>query len=301
MCVDLREPNKAVIVDAFPLPHMDELLSNLQGATVFSTIDLTSAYYQMPLHEDSRDLTAFITPDGLFSFRRVPCGLASVPSAFQKMMSIVLSGLPGVDDYLDDIIVHAHDMPAHDKALDTVLHRLKSAGLQLNDEKCRFRLPSLPFLGHVISADGLQPDPKRIQAISNVLAPTDASTLRAFLGLLSWYSKFLSNHATVVEPMRACLRSTHSAFQWTDEAQTSFENVKSMLLDSQALALFDPTLRTIVSTDASDYGLGGVLSQVGLDSIERTVAFASRTLSAAERKYATVEKEALACVWAVER
>lgn len=301
MCVDLREPNKAVIVDAFPLPHMDELLSNLKGATFFSTIDLTSAYYQMPLHENSRDLTAFITHDGLFRFCRVPYGLASAPSAFQKMMSIVLDGLSGVENYLDDIIIHGDDMPAHDKALEAVLHRLKSAGLQLNEEKCRYRQPKLPFLGHIVSADGLQPDPGRIQAVADAPAPSDASTLRSFLGLLSWYSKFLPNHATVVEPMRACLRSTDSAFQWTTEAQVSFETVKKMLVNSQALALFDPTLHTIVSTDASDYGLGGVLSQVGPDKIERTVAFASRTLSAAERKYATVEKEALACVWAVER
>lgn len=168
MCVDLREPNKAVIVDAFPLPHMDELLSNLKGATVFCTIDLTSAYYQMPLHENSRDLTAFITHDGLFRFCRVPYGLASAPAAFQKMMSIVLDGLSGVENYLDDIIIHGHDMPAHDKALEAVLHRLKSA-------------------------DGLQPDPGRIQAIADAPAPSDASTLRSFLGLLSWYSKFLPN------------------------------------------------------------------------------------------------------------
>ncbi|KAJ8353489.1 hypothetical protein SKAU_G00210560 [Synaphobranchus kaupii] len=292
MCVDLREPNKAVIIDAFPLPHMDELLSSLQGSTVFSSIDLANAYYQVPLSEESRDLTAFITHDGLFRFCRVPYGLASAPSAFQKMMSIVLADLPGVEYYIDDIIIHGSDMHTHDKVLTATLQRLNSAGLQLNDAKCRFRETSLPFLGHTVSADGLLPDAP---------APTDATTLRSFLGLLSWYSKFLHNHATVVEPMRVCLRQTDSAFEWTDEAQASFETVKQMLVNSQALALFDPSRHTIISTDASDYGLGAVMSQVGPDNVERTVAFASRTLSAAERKYAVVEKEALACVWAVER
>ncbi|KAJ8373726.1 hypothetical protein SKAU_G00043060 [Synaphobranchus kaupii] len=273
MCVDLREPNKAVIIDAFPLPHMDKLLSSLQGSTVFSSIDLANAYYQVPLSEESRDLTAFITHDGLFRFCRVPYGLASAPSAFQKMMSIVLADLPGVESYIDG----------------------------LNDDKCRFSETSLPFLGHTVSADGLLPDAVRIQAVVDAPAPTDATTLRSFLGLLSWYSKFLHNHATVVEPMRVCLRQTDSAFEWTDEAQASFETVKQMLVNSQALALFDPSRHTIISTDASDYGLGAVMSQVGPDNVERTVAFASRTLSAAERKYAVVEKEALACVWAVER
>ncbi|KAJ8336764.1 hypothetical protein SKAU_G00379840 [Synaphobranchus kaupii] len=192
-------------------------------------------------------------------------------------------------------------MHTHDKALTVTLQRLNSAGLQFNDDKCRFRETSLPFLGHTVSADGLLPDAVCIQAVIDAPAPTDATTLRSFLGLLSWYSWFLHNHATVVEPMRVCLRQTDSAFEWTDEAQASFETVKQMLVNSQALALFDPSRHTIISTDASDYGLGAVMSQVGPDNVERTVAFASRTLSAAERKYAVVEKEALACVWAVER
>ena len=301
MCVDLREPNKAVVIDSFPLPHMDELLSSLRGSTVFSSIDLATAYYQVPLAVQSRDLTAFITHDGLFRFCRVPYGLASAPAAFQKMMSIILADLPGVQYYIDDVIIHGRDMKTHDEALTATLQRLKAAGLQLNDDKCRFREPSLPFLGHTVSADGLLPDSARIQAIADAPTPTDATTLRSFLGLLSWYSKFLPNHATVVEPMRACLRDTDSAFEWTDEAQSSFEEVKRLLVASPALALFDPALHTIISTDASDYGLGAIMSQIGPDNIERTVAFASRTLSSAERKYAVVEKEALACVWAVER
>ena len=128
----------------------------------------------------------------------------------------------------DDVIVHGGDMRTHDEALTATLQRLTAAGLQLNDDKCRFCEPSLPFLGHTVSADGLLPDRARIQDIGDAPAPTDTTTLRSFLGLLSWYSKFLPNHATVVEPMRACLRQTlqtcqSTAFQWTDEAQFSFE------------------------------------------------------------------------------
>ncbi|KAJ8353392.1 hypothetical protein SKAU_G00209590 [Synaphobranchus kaupii] len=143
---------------------------------------------EVPLSEESRDLTAFITHDGLFRFCRVPYGLASAPSAFQKMMSIVLADLPGVEYYIDGIIMHGSDMHTHNKALTATLQHLNSAGLQLNDDKCRFRETSLPFLGHTVSADGLLPDAVRIQAIVDAPAPTDATTLRSFLGLLSWYT-----------------------------------------------------------------------------------------------------------------
>lgn len=134
----------------------------------------------------------------------------------------------------------------------------------------------------------------------NAPAPSDQSTLRSLLGLMSWYSKFIPDFATVVAPVRACLQAPNG-FSWSEEAERSLNKVKPLLANSPSLALFDPTMHTIVSTDASDYGLGGVLSQIGPDGIKHTVAFASCTLSAAERKYATVEKEALACVWAIER
>uniref|UniRef100_A0A1A8N061 Gypsy retrotransposon integrase-like protein 1 n=4 Tax=Nothobranchius TaxID=28779 RepID=A0A1A8N061_9TELE len=168
-----------------------------------------------------------------------------------------------------------------------------------NVEKCQFNQTSLRFLGHVISAQGLLPDGEHIKAITEAPAPSDAPTLRSFLGLTSWYAKFVDNYATLVEPMRECLRN--DTFHWTEAAQLSFEKVKSGIVNSAALTVFDPSLPTIVSTDASDYGLGAVLTQVHPDGIEKTVAFASRTLSTAERKYSVVEKEALACVWAVEK
>lgn len=300
MCTDLREPNKAVVTDCYPLPHVDELFASLQGAKMFSTIDLANAYYQLPLHEDSRDLTAFITHDGLFRFRRVPFGLASAPSAFQKMMADVLSGLPGVQNYLDDLIVYGNTPDEHDQHLTAVIQRLKEAGLVLNENKCHFKKTSLRFLGHTITADGILPDQDHIDAVLKAPPPSDAVALRSFLGLVSWYLKFLPNFATVVAPMRACA-SDKDKFTWTPAAQDSFEEVKQLLVNSPALALFDPSLRPVISTDASDYGLGAVFAQVQLDGTEKPVAFASRTLTETERKYSIVEKEALACVWATEK
>lgn len=300
MCTDLREPNKAVITDCYPLPHIDELFSSLRGATLFSTIDLANAYNQVPLHKDSRDITAFITHKGLFRFRRVPYGLASAPSAFQKMMATILEGVPGVQNYLDDLIVYGATTDEHDHTLHTVLQKLREAGLLLNNEKCHFRKTTLRYLGHVIAADGILPDQEHVNAVLQAPAPSDAAALRSFLGLASWYSKFIPNFATVVAPMRECVKDKET-FTWSESAQASFDEVKQLLVSSSALALYDPSLRSVISTDACDYGVGAVFAQIQPDGTEKPVAFASRTLTMAERKYSIVEKEALAWVWATEK
>ena len=300
VCVDMREPNKAVVPDSHPLPLIEDLLSELRGSVMFSTLDLKSAYHQLELHKDSRGLTAFITHEGLYQYCRVPYGLSSAPAAFQKMMKVILCGLQGVQCYLDDVIVYGSSQAAHDTYLQAVLHRVQDAGLKLNTEKCLFRQTALDFLGFRLSPDGLEPNDSHVTAILHAPAPTDAPSLRSFLGLSAWYSKFIPNYASVVEPMRALLRK-NTEFTWTEEAQQSFEQVKHLITSGTALKLFDPNKRTVVSTDASDYGLGAVLTQVNNAGEEETVAFASRSLSDAERKYSIVEKEALACVWAAEK
>ena len=300
MCVDLREPNKAVITDSHPLPLIEDILSELHGAVMFSTLDLKSAYHQLTLHEESRGLTAFITHEGLYQYCRVPYGLCSAPATFQKMMTQILSGLKGVQCYLDDVIIYGTSEAAHEVNLRAVLHRINNAGLQLNVDKCQLRQTTLTFLGQKIGPEGLLPDDSHVAAILNAPPPTDPTTLRSFLGLSAWYSKFVPNYATVVEPMRALLRKD-CPFQWNNTAQAALDRVKQLIVHSPALVLFDPSKPAIVSTDASDYGVGAVLTQLDSHGAEQTVAFASRSLSDAERKYSIVEKEALACVWAAEK
>ncbi|CAM5128261.1 unnamed protein product [Eretmochelys imbricata] len=250
---------------------------------MFSTLDLQSAYHQVMLHEDSRDLAAFITHEGLFCFKPVPYGLTSAPSAFQKMMSLILKNQQGVQCCLDDIIVFGNTSEEHDNIRQSVRNCISIAGLQLSRSKCKFRQSELSFLGHTVSQAGLKPDPDHILAISNAPPPTDLQTLRSFLGLTSWYAKFIPNYASVIEPLRELLRRS-STLVWTTDAQASFETVKDLIVHSPVLALFSPALPTIATTDASDYGLGAVLTQLHEDNTDRTVAFASRTLSNAERK-----------------
>ncbi|KFD60722.1 hypothetical protein M514_10072, partial [Trichuris suis] len=185
LCVDLREPNKAVIADCFPLPHIDDLLLKFQGSSVFSILDLKAAYRQLILHENSRDLTAFITHDGLYRFRRVPYGLSSAPSAFQKIMAEILHGLPGVVCYLDDIVVFGKSTEEHDRNLNTVFRRLQQYNVVLNESKCKLRQKELLFLGYKISAEGIRPDVSRITAFLEITSLKDTQQLRSFIGLLS--------------------------------------------------------------------------------------------------------------------
>ncbi|KAL6478460.1 hypothetical protein MHYP_G00142950 [Metynnis hypsauchen] len=228
MCIDLREPSKAIVPGSHPLPLIEDILSELHGSVMFSTLDLKRSYHQVPLHEDSRSLTAFITHDGLYHFCRIPYGLSSAPSAFQKMMTTVLSGLEGVQCYLDDVIVHGSSEANHNSSLHAVLHKINEAGLKLNKDKCKFWKTSLSFLGYRLSAEGLHPDEAHTAAILNAPSPTDATTSRSFLGLSAWSSKFIPAYATLVEPIRALLRKNNE-FQWTDAAQVSFNAVKQAI------------------------------------------------------------------------
>lgn len=238
--------------------------------------------------------------EGHFRFCRVPYGLASAPSAFQKMMAEILQVLPVVQNYLDDLIIYGKTPAEHDSNLKAVLQKLKTAGLVLNENKCNFIKTSLRLLGHIIKADRILPDKEHADVVLNAPPPTDAAALRSFLELVSWYSKFLPSFETIVASMRSCGSET-SSYAWTTEAQTSFEEIKQLLVNSPALALFNPNLHIVISTDVSDYRLGAVVAQVQSDGTKKPVAFASHTLSATKQKYSTIKKEALACVWATEK
>ena len=214
-------------------------------------------------------------------------------------MHEILADLPGAKCILDDVIVYGKTKQEHDRNLHGVLHKFLNVGLKLND-KCVFNVQTVEFFGHVLSPEGLSPHPKIKSAILDAPSPVDVNTLRSFLGLVGYYSKFCPDYATLVEPMRRLTRKD-TPFLWSDEAQASFEKVKTLIADHITLAYFDPNRTTIVTTDASSYGLGATLSQVTESGAVVIVCCASRTLSVHERKYSTGEREAFACVFACER
>uniref|UniRef100_A0A674D150 ribonuclease H n=1 Tax=Salmo trutta TaxID=8032 RepID=A0A674D150_SALTR len=298
-CVDLRAVNKAVVPDKYPLPTAEELTAQFHGSTIFTKLDLRQGYLQVPLHAASRDLTTFVTHAGVFRYTRMPFGLNSAPSCFQKVMSTILAGIPGVAVYLDDIVVHGPDLHIHDCRLHRVFSALLQNNLTLNGGKCTFAAPAVEFVGFRLSAKGIAPLMSNIEAVHRIPEPTSASQVASFLGMTAYYLRFLPHYSQTTAPLRQLLKKDEP-WAWTAACSDAVRSLKSQLSTAPVLAHFDPVCPTIVTCDASAGALGAVLSQLQ-NGIERPVAFASRALSPTEQRYSVGEREALACVWACER
>ena len=302
ICTDLSALNQNILVDCFPLPIIEELVHSMKDAKVFSTLDLKSAYNQVPLTDDCKDLTAFITADGLFRWRRIPFGLASAPSFFSKMMNSVLHECRSFCVwYLDDICVFGPDAKTHDKFLKLVIEKLDQVGLVLNYSKCKLRQSSVDFLGCCVSSEGITPLDDKVSAIASMECYT-VGDLQKFLGMTQYYARFVPNLSSMTKELRGMITKPESdTLSWTDKTRSDYNLVKQAMICSDVLVGFDSKLQTIVTTDASGVGLGAYLSQIQNDGSERIVAFASKSLSDTESAYSTLELEALSCVWAIER
>ena len=298
ICTDLRGPNSQIVPEVHPLPTIDDLERQLRG-TVYSRIDLKSAYFQLRLHEDSRDVTAFLTMDGLFRWKRVPMGLVSSGSAFQKLLGQLLHGLDGCGHYLDDILVSGRNQSEHDARLNAVMNRLREANITINMQKSVFSQEEIEFCGHRLSKDGVAPLHSAIRAVVEAPHPTGLKELRSFLGTTAWFSRFIPAYSTVVQPLTAMLRKD-VPFEWGTAAEHAFTEIKDLISSSPVMVPFSAGLETIVTSDASDRGAGAVLTQVQPGGEERPVAYWSRTFTDAETRYSVSEKEALSAVNAVE-
>ncbi|PAA56643.1 hypothetical protein BOX15_Mlig004385g26 [Macrostomum lignano] len=299
LCVDLRQVNKAVIADRYPVPSIEDLSASINGSKCFSKLDLRQGYQQIPLHPDSRGLTCFITDAGLYQFTVVPFGLSSSGAAFQRALQTVLRGAPGAINIVDDILVHGKDETEHDKNLREVLGRIHREGFTLNREKCKFRQASVDFFGLVISADGIKPTKCNVDAILRIPEPSTVAQIQSFLGAVNFLHKFIPHYSAIAEPLRQLLKKD-ADWHWGERERTAFRTLKSAVTSSPVLAHFDCQAETYVTCDASLDGLGAVLSQVQ-NGKEVPIAFASRALSPAEKRYSAGEREALACVWSIER
>ncbi|KAJ8353780.1 hypothetical protein SKAU_G00213470 [Synaphobranchus kaupii] len=289
------EPVNAAPLDFEP----EELTTHFYGSTVFTKLDLRQGYLQVPLHPASRDLTAFISHAGVFRYTRMPFGLSSAPSCFQKAMNTILAGIPGVAVYLDDIVVHAPDMSTHDERLHRVFVALLGNSLTLNSEKCSFAAAAINFVGFRLTAKGIAPLLSNVDAIHRIPEPTSASQMASFLGMTAYYLRFLPQYSQTTAPLRQLLKK-EEPWNWTAACSRAFHSLKTQLTTPPILAHFDPSSPTLVTCDASAGAVGAVLSQVQ-DGVERPVAFASRALNPTEQRYSVGEREALACVWACER
>jgi len=300
ICVDLTRLNQSVHRERHPLPAVDQVLAQVSGAKLFSKLDANSGFWQVPLSPESALLTTFITPYGRYCFHRLPFGISSAPEHFQRRMSELLDGIPGVVCMIDDTLIHGRTREEHDSRLKQVLQRLQEAGMTLNTEKCQFFRESVKFLGHVIGSSGIRPDPDNVEAIQKVQKPTNVGDVRRFLGMANQMSKFAPHLADITQPMRELLVKGNQ-WIWGEPQQTAFDKTKEVLTKSPVLVLFDPNLETTVSADASSFGLGAVLLQKQPTGALKPVAYISRSLTPTEQRYAQIEKEALAFTWACER
>lgn len=292
--------NSALEVDQYPLPKPEDLFATLAGGQKFTTLDLSQAYLQLGLEEESRKYSTINTHKGLYQFTRLPFGVASSPSIFQKTMDTILEGIPKAMCYIDDILITGDDDVEHLEILAKVLQRLAEHGIQIKLKKCKFMADSVEYLGHRIDAQGIHALPDKLEAISKAPVPKNVGELRSFLGLLNYYRKFLPNLATILNPLNELLQVKRK-WKWSKDCTVAFQKAKELLTTSNVLIHYDPTLPVRMAADASAYGIGAVISHVLLNGEEKPIAFASRTLSASERNYAQLEKEALALVFGVRR
>ncbi|CAG4987874.1 unnamed protein product [Colias eurytheme] len=301
VCVDYRQLNAVTIPDAYPMPRMDDLLHNAKPAPYMSTIDLRAGYWQISVKEEHRDKTAFVTPFGMYRFRRMPFGLRNAPATFQRMMDRFRISLSHIKlmVYLDDLIVMSSSFEDHLKDLQDVFNKLMEFNLTANREKCNFCCQRVKYLGHYITADGLQPDPDKVSAILDMPAPRNLKHLLSFVQMCSWYRRFIPAFAKIAEPLTR-LTKKNACWQWEEEQTKSFAKLRELLASSPVLAQADETKPYTIKTDASSYALGAVLVQ-GEGENEHPVEYASRLLNKAERNYSTTEREALAVVWAVNK
>ena len=265
-CIDYRKLNAVTKADTFPLPRIDDLLDQLGKSKYFSTLDLAAGYWQIPVHPDSQEKTAFVTHRGLYQFRVMPFGLRNAPAAFQRLMQHVLMDLnpdedpPFVDMYLDDVLIFSESLEEHIYHLHLVMDCLIDAGLKLNPSECHFVQKEVQYLGHIITPLGLKLNPECVAAVQDFPVPQNVKQVRQFVGLASYYRRFIPAFAKIAQPLHDLTRKG-AVFEWTPQCQAAFDTLRLKLVEAPLLAYPDFEKDSVLETDASIKGLGAVLSQ----------------------------------------
>ena len=296
-CIDYRSLNAVTIKNRYPLPLIHELLDRLQGATIFTKLDLRGAYNLIRIADGHEWKTAFRTRYGLFEYLVMPFGLTNAPSTFQAFLNSIFTSELDIFlvIYLDDLLIFSKSQESHIEHVKTVLQKLRENHLFLKPEKCSFHSDRIEFLGYEISPDGLKMSPSKISSIREWPGPRNIKDVQAFLGFANFYRRFIPQYSALTNPLTSLLKKD-SLFAWESSQQEAFQKLISIFTSSPVLCHFDPSLPIILETDASDFAIGGVLSQIHLDTITRPVAFYSRKLTPAEVNYDVYNKEMLAIV-----
>ncbi|KAG1514733.1 hypothetical protein G6F45_011487 [Rhizopus arrhizus] len=301
MVIDYRKLNAVTKKDSYPLPRIDDLLDTLGKASIFSALDMRAGFHQVPLEEESKELTAFTTKYGVYHYNTLPMGLVNSPATFQRLIDLCFRPLINkcLVAYIDDLNIYSRNNDDHLQHLEQVFNCIKIANLKLNPEKCFFFKNHLKFLGYIITKEGIQTDPSKIQKIIDYPIPQTVTQIRGFLGLASYYRRFIKNFAAIARPLHDQTK-TLKKIPWTDKTTQSFLTLKGLLTTAPVLSRPDFSKPFILVTDASKLGLGCILTQLDADGKEHPVIYASRSLKSSEVNYAATKLECLAVVWAVK-
>lgn len=290
-CVDYRRLNNVTCKDAFPLPRTRDCLDAVAGATLFTSLDITSAYNQIPIKKEDIPKTAFTTKYGLFEYTTMPFGLCNAPATFQRVMEIALAGLQWTTCliYLDDVLIFGKDFNEQIQRIRAVLTQIKAANLKLKPSKCHLLQREVGFLGHILSAEGVKPAPDNIEKIMKWSAPTSVKEVQSFLGMTNYYRRFIQDYSTIARPL-IDLTKKDKPFKWTDQCESAFLRLQKLLTSTPIMAHPREHENFILDTDACDVSVGAVLSQVQ-DGVERVIAYGSKSLSKCQRNYCVTDRE----------
>lgn len=302
LCVDYRALNRKTIKDHYPLPLVEDQLDQLAGHTFFTSLDLASGYYQIPISEESQPKTAFVTPDGQFEYLRMPFGLVNAPSVFQRTINKILAEAKTkfAIVYMDDILIPAHNFAEGMERLREVLELLRRGGLTLKLSKCNFFFNHLDFLGFEVGPDGIRPGSRKTTAVANFPIPRNQHEVRQFMGLASFFRRFIKDFALIAKPLTDLLRKD-SSWKWTSEQDNAFTSIKNKLLSRPIIALYDPSAETHLHTDACKNGVAGILLQKNKDGVLCPVSYYSRKTTIDEQKLHAFELETLAVIASLNR
>ncbi|XP_062620753.1 uncharacterized protein K02A2.6-like [Saccostrea cucullata] len=301
ICGDYKVTVNAVSkLDNYPIPKTEDLYATLGGGEEFTKLDMNQAYNQLLLEDESKKYVTVNTHKGLYQYNRLPYGVSSSPGIFQRTLENLLQGIPNVLIRVDDILVTGRTAKEHLENLEEVLKRIQDAGVRLKRRKCVFMAPEVVYLGYKINKQGIYPVAEKVTAIKNAPNPTKVIELKAYLGMLNYYNRFLPDLATTLNPLHKLLQKNQK-WMWGKEQEDAFQKSKDLLQSDKVLVHYDPCKKLLLACDASPYGIGAVLSHQMEDGSERPISYASRTLTAAERNYSQLEKESLSIIFGIKK
>ena len=291
ICIDPRDLNRAIKREHYLMKTIEEVVTRMPNAKLFSVLDASSGFWQVKLDKESTKLCTFNTPFGRYMFKRLPFGLSSSQDVFQSIMSEMFEDIDGVEVIVDDLLIWGENESQHDACLKRVLDRAK----QRNREKSQIKLTQISYIGHILSKDGVRPDPKKDEAIAKMNTPKDKEELQRFLGMATYLSKFIPNMSQTAAPLRSLLEKDIE-WHWEDSQELTFQSLKQAVSRAATLKYFDPKKPVTVSVDASSKGMGAVLLQD-----KYPVAYASKAMTNSQQNYTQIEKEMLAIVFGCTR